>query len=62
MRLNVKKNLTHGDAEHYAMTEHNEIQLYAARAEVDRLKSELIRIRAERDAAVDAGIQLCVHR
>ena len=65
------------------MTEHNEI---AARAEVDRLKSEieramtalthalrennrnrertitdLTRTRAERDAAVDAGIKLCVH-
>lgn len=43
------------------MTEHNEIQLYAVRAEVDRLKSELIRIQVERNAAVDAGIQLCVH-
>lgn len=68
------------------MTDHNEIQLYAARAEIDRLKSEiersmtalthalrennrnrerilteLTRTRAERDAAVDAGIQLCVN-
>lgn len=43
------------------MTEHNEIQLCAARAEADRLKSELIRIQVERNAAVDAGIQLCVH-
>jgi hypothetical protein len=68
------------------MTDHNEIQLYAARAEADRLKleieramtalthalrennrsrermvSDLTRTRAERDAAVDAGIKLCVH-
>jgi hypothetical protein len=68
------------------MTDHNEIQLHAARAEADRLKSEieramtalthalrennrnrermlaeLTRTREERDAAVDAGIKLCVH-